>query len=161
MLCMPLYIKAVFLLAPPHGTAMAARIGATKIQGFMKGYLVDSNLLSIRAEVNSKLLHHLQSQGVSLASHTNSQEERGGPTRLGVKALADGHYNYRAAFCFHPAVNAAEVCLALAVAAPAQSPLLFTWIWRLIQQAVCLAIPVAAQPVATAVHLRPGPGLAR
>ena len=27
-----------------HGTAMAARIGAAKVQGFRKGYLVDSNL---------------------------------------------------------------------------------------------------------------------
>ena len=64
-----------------HGTAMVARIGATKVQGFRKGYLVDSNLLSIWAKVNSKLLHHMQSQGVSsLASHTNSQEERGETT---------------------------------------------------------------------------------
>ena len=131
-------------------------MAATEVQGFMKGYLVDSNLLSIRAEFNSKLLHRLQSQGASLASHTNSQEERGRPVRLGLKALADSHYNYRAAFCFHPAANATEVCLVLAVAAPAQSPLLFTWMWRLIQQAVCLAIPVAAQPVATAIRLRPG-----
>ena len=63
---------------------MAARIGAAKVQGFRKGYFVDSNLLSIRAEVNSMLLHRLQSQGVSsLASHTNLQEKRGGPARLG------------------------------------------------------------------------------
>ena len=74
-----------FFSLPPSNTTpqWLLRVGATKVQGFMKGYLVDSNLLSIWAEVNSKLLHCLQSQGVSLTSHTNSQEERRGPARLG------------------------------------------------------------------------------
>ena len=66
---------------------------------------------------------------------------------------------------FRPAANATEVCLVLAVAAPSQSSLLFTWIWWLIQQAVCLALHAhtgsRSAAVATAVRLRPGPGLAR
>ena len=67
---------------PPHtpGTAMAARIDAAKVQGF--SYLVD---IVIRAEVNSKLLHRLQSQGVSSLTNSQELEERGGPTRLGLK----------------------------------------------------------------------------
>ena len=44
------------------------------------------------------------------------------------------------AFYFRPAANATEVHLALAVAAPYRSPLLFAWIWWLIQWAVCLAL---------------------
>ena len=43
------------------------------------------------------------------------------------------------------------VRLAPVVAAPSRSPLLFAWIWRLIQRAVCLALhthsAVAAQPL--------------
>ena len=58
------------------------------------------------------------------------------------------------------------VRLALVVAAPSRSPLLFAWIWRLIQWAVCLALhthsAVAAQPLyrrcCLPVTPAPGPG---
>ena len=62
------------------------------------------------------------------------------------------------AFCFHLAVKATEISLALAVVALPRSPLLFTWIWRLIQQAVYLALAVAAQLATIASTIRmPGP----
>ena len=38
--------------------------------------------------------------------------------------------------------NTIEICLSLAAAALPRSPLLFAWIWRLIQWAVCLALAV-------------------
>ena len=134
---MPLYLcKApISLLAPQqHRTAMAARIGAAKVQGFRKGDLVDRS-----REDSPSTLYTGRGQLCSIVCD---------PRELaGIKVCLS---LLRAGFCFRSEANAPEVHLALAVAG---HPVLITSAVCLDLAAhptgawPCMSIAVAAQPL--------------